>query len=76
MDINISANNGPVNFFIGGGKYITNNFNMQIIDTSNPNVFEELAANNSTAKSDEFTLSQTAEKSPNQATGPINFFTL
>ncbi len=49
---------------------------MQIIDTSNPNVFEELAANNSTAKSDEFTLSQTAEKSPNQATGPINFFTL
>lgn len=34
--------NAPVNFFIGGGKYISDNFNMQILDTSNPSCFENL----------------------------------
>ena len=32
----------PVNFFMGGGRYISDNFNMQILDTSNPNCFENL----------------------------------
>lgn len=32
----------PVNFFMGGGKYISDKFNMQIIDTSNPNAFDNL----------------------------------
>ena len=34
--------NTPVNFFMGGGRYISDNFNMQILDTSNPNCFENL----------------------------------
>ena len=34
--------NTPVNFFMGGGRYISDNFNMQIIDTSNPNCFENI----------------------------------
>ena len=34
--------NAPVNFFMGGGKYISDNFNMQILDTSNPNCFENV----------------------------------
>ena len=34
--------NAPVNFFMGGGKYISDNFNMKILDTSNPNCFENL----------------------------------
>lgn len=32
----------PINFFVGGGKYISDNFNMQILDTSNPSCFENL----------------------------------
>ena len=34
--------NAPVNFFMGGGRYISDNFNMQLIDTSNPNAFDNL----------------------------------
>ncbi len=33
----------PVNFFVGGGRYISDNFNMQILDTSNPSCFENLS---------------------------------
>lgn len=44
MDTNVSMR-GPVNFFMGGGRYISDNFNMQIIDTSNPNAFENLTLN-------------------------------
>ena len=33
---------GPVNFFMGGGRYISDKFNMQILDTANPNCFENL----------------------------------
>ena len=32
----------PINFFVGGGRYISDNFNMQILDTSNPSCFENL----------------------------------
>ena len=34
--------NTPVNFFMGGGRYISDNFNMQLLDTSNPNCFENI----------------------------------
>lgn len=44
MEPNISVQ-GPINFFMGGGRYISDNFNMQIIDTSNPKVFENLTLN-------------------------------
>jgi len=44
MEPNIAAK-GPVNFFMGGGRYISDNFNMQIIDTANPNAFENLTLN-------------------------------
>ena len=32
----------PVNFFMAGGQYISDKFNMQIIDTSNPNAFDDI----------------------------------
>lgn len=32
----------PVNFFMGGGRYISDSFNMQLLDTSNPNCFDNL----------------------------------
>lgn len=76
MEVNFSTNNGPVNFFMSGGRYITNNFNMQIIDTSNPNIFNELAANNATIKSDEFATSKIAANPSGKSAGTINFFTL
>ena len=32
----------PVNFFMAGGMYISDKFNMQMIDTSNPNAFDNI----------------------------------
>ncbi len=32
----------PINFFVGGGRYISDNFNMQILDTSNPTCFDNI----------------------------------
>ena len=37
-----AVQNHPVNFFMAGGMYISDNFNMQIIDTSNPNAFDDV----------------------------------
>ncbi len=42
MEPNAAIQNRPVNFFMAGGKYISDKFNMQIIDTSLPNAFDNL----------------------------------
>ena len=41
MDAKMLQTNAPVNFFMAGGHFITDNFNMKIIDTSLPNAFED-----------------------------------
>ena len=74
--------NAPVNFFMGGGRYISDNFNMQIIDTSNPNAFDDLVL--TSVKPDmmsEYIQSEkTPDISPDEASGTgfldavINFF--
>lgn len=45
MEPNVSVNNTPVNFFVGGGRYISDSFNMELVDTSNPNAFDNLTLN-------------------------------
>lgn len=42
MTANLPQQNYPINFFMSGGQYISDNFNMKIIDTSSPNAFENL----------------------------------
>ena len=54
--------NMPVNFFMGGGRYISDKFNMQILDTSNPNCFEGL--NLTSLKPDMMTNYIESEKPP------------
>lgn len=42
MTANIPQQNYPINFFMSGGQYISDNFNMKIIDTASPTAFENL----------------------------------
>lgn len=67
MSVNSIPQNKPINFFMAGGMYISDNFNMQIIDTSNPNAFEDVDL--STVKPDMIQNYINSEKAPEQGKG-------
>ena len=70
MEPNAAVQNRPINFFMAGGQYISDNFNMQIIDTSLPNAFENLDL--TTIKPDMMTNYIESEKLPQEAPKAAN----